>query len=616
MSPMRRGARIYDRPGPCLKQQKICIFWQPQSHHVARVDMHSSCPCNELLGIRNRVLMEVPPTDPAVLQEAYSVARSMARWIGPKSPWTPDRWVTRYSGLKRRNYENAIIDLGADPFKRQDRNISAFVKLEKLLDATKDPRIIQCRGPRFNLELGNFLKAIEDRLYNVQGTGRMKRWLPTGRLIAKGLNMTKRAKLIISKFDQTPRCVVYSLDCSRFDAHVSQEMLRVEHSVYNRVFRSKHLKRILKMQLVNNCYTTSGMHYVCPGGRMSGDMNTALGNCVLMVIMLAVIMKRLGFTPSMWQMLDDGDDCLLFIQQTHEPMMVGLAEQFLKFGHVIKLENRATTIQEITFCQSSIINTVVGPKCVQNPVRTMSRALTGPRHWPDREFRKRYLGLVGWCELALSMGVPVVQSLAMLFIRSSGGELPRSPVYYDRQWMAKREARHKVQPVEVTAEARCTFWEAFGITPDEQIALENQFDTSILDWDGVQERHDPRAAAPPAGPSWRTPKASRSSIKRAKKRAQRKRFFYLDYPTEEEASAEQHGYRWWDRVVSDFQSVYRGSYTAGIAENLTDPPGPISWDTLFHIQRALHAPSGVVDTIRNLYHHCRNNWGQGDTPSN
>lgn len=554
---------IRDKPGPCKSVQKFWTFWTPQSLWIRPVGMHSSCPCNEVVGLANRVLQAVPETDKTVLPQCYEVARRISAYLGRPVPYEPHDWITRYSGVKRRNYERAVADLEVRPFRRGDRVVSAFVKLEKLFDLEKDPRIIQCRGPRFNLTLGNYLKPLEHRLYGLRGVGGLRKWLPPGRLIAKGLDMGRRAALLREAWEGVPGGMALSLDCSRFDAHVTVEMLRVEHAVYRRCYpRDKLLSRILRYQELNVGITASGIRYRCPGGRMSGDMNTALGNCVLMVIMVAVAMAELRYLPKNWRMVDDGDDCILVVPR-HFPIGE-LVVQFARFGHVLKVEQVAHRLQDIEFCQSRVIQTARGERMVQNPVRTLSRAMAGPRHWQCEKFRYRYLGLLGWCELALSMGVPVLQSFALLMIRSSRGHKPRNWTYCDRAIMAMRESRrHAVEPVEVTLEARVSFWEAFGITPDEQRALEEQFDTSILNWDGSQEE-----AAIPGEGTGDAPACCKPCQE------------------EEEASWEPRG---WDRLVSGVLRTSASRVGAWVLGSFSPAPERLPWKSVRDLMRSLHA---------------------------
>jgi len=64
--------------------------------------------------------------------------------------------VDRYTGSKRRVYENAMISLMRDSLNERDAHLKMFVKFEKQ-DLSKAPRGINPRDPRFNLNLADIL---------------------------------------------------------------------------------------------------------------------------------------------------------------------------------------------------------------------------------------------------------------------------------------------------------------------------------------------------------------------------------------------------------------------------------------------------------------------------
>lgn len=408
------------------------------------------------------------PTQRAVAA-AKTVARAVADWLPPARP-AQGEWIQAYSGKKRRKYQQAQQSLAENPITRNDAGIMAFIKPEKIEDDTRDPRVIQARGARYNYELGNYLKPIEHALYNIKGTRNLRNWLPPTRCIAKGLCMRKRALLLKKKWDRFTDPICYSIDASRFDAHVTT-MLEVEHLVYKRFYKDPHLDKLLAWQLLNKCRTATGIRYSCYAGRMSGDMNTALGNCLISIIIAASIMRELKIRK--WDMLCDGDDVLLFFERSQAPS--NIARHYLDYGFVIKTEV-ARTLFEIPFCQSHVVETVEGLKMVQIPDRVLSRALAGTKHWHEEKFRSKYLALIGYCELALNMGVPVLQEFALMVL-SWGSELPPKPAFSGHVIKALREEKdHRIiQPLPISIDARATFTEAFGIELEEQLALESQF---------------------------------------------------------------------------------------------------------------------------------------------
>lgn len=492
------------RPGASIKlnhpnehrQRTFCVYYQP-NHDIARkVHIHNNCWCNERVALHNRVLFDCPKPLKERISQCKTIARLISDWL-PRNLDTDD-WILNYHGAKRRKYQQARADLASEPIRRSDSYIAAFIKSEKIFEL-KDPRLIQARSVRYNCAIGDYLKPLEHLLYNIRGTGRLQKYLPPHRLIAKGCNMERRARLITTKMNRFHKPLVVSLDASRFDAHVT-DTLEVEHLIYKRYWRCPKLQRLLSWQVHNRGRTSGGIRYKCKYGRMSGDMNTALGNCLISIIILANVMRRLHIKPTHWDMLCDGDDVLLFLDYSNRHIINHLPQLYLEHGFKIKVENITSELPKIIFCQTFPCDTVMGPKMVSIPTRTISRALVGVKHWSEPKFIPKYLALIGYCELALNMGVPVLQEFA-LTILSWGSKLPKTVHRTGRVIKALREERaHEITPLPITPQARIAFELATNITIEEQRVLENIFRAQQRH--GSKEKTNYTTDEPPA---WASP---------------------------------------------------------------------------------------------------------------
>lgn len=464
------------RPGSTIKlpvtqrehpQRRFCIYYQPNIDWCFKIHMHNHCICNEEVAIRNRVIMDVPLPTPEAMKEADLLGKVIARMI-PRPPVADGEWIDNYTGKKRNKYLRAMDELAVIPLQRKDGYIKAFIKPEKIKDL-KDPRLIQSRNARYNIALANYLKPIEHRLYNLKGGGALKKWLPPGRVIAKGLCQRRRAQLLLTKWRRFNQPIAYSLDASRFDAHVTHT-LRIEHNIYKRIYKGDPLlTKLLDWQTYNKCFTPYNIRYTTRYGRMSGDMNTALGNCLVAVIVLACVMRRMKVGK--WDCICDGDDVVLIIEQGTD--ISSIMDHYLDFGFEMKLENVTTDFNRIIFCQTRPLNTSDGLKMVSDPARVLSRELAGCKYWSNQKFLPRYFKLIGDCELALNMGVPILQSYAMM-LRSWGEEGPCNIPIEGRMFDAIREikAHDEIKPMPITIQARLDFETAFGIDPVEQRVIE------------------------------------------------------------------------------------------------------------------------------------------------
>lgn len=472
LRPLRPGAWI--KPAPLREHREQTFRILAQGPGAKPIDVHASCDCNEYISLRNRVLMECPPTRPSFEREARSLAHRIGTWVGRHDP-ADGEWIEKYSGRKRRVYQEARESLTLEPLSRRDYSVKSFVKPEKITDPTRDPRTIQARGPRYGVALGNYLKPLEHRLYRVTGSRNLRKWLPEGRLIAKGLDMVQRAELIVQRMDEFGCCL--GIDASRFDAHVTTAMLSVEHSIYLRAHNGdKHLERMLQAQLVNRGITGSGIRYKCPGGRMSGDMNTALGNCMIVIITVAIAMRRLGLTTKQWSMLCDGDDTLIFVKpDLLELVRAGQIHTWGESGQEIKIECIAYTPEQVRFCQGSPVHTACGWKMISDPVRVLSRSLVSVDHFQHDKACGPLMRSIGLCEATLNSGTPVLQAWAHQILHNAGEGPVRGVENLGRAYQAGKllQSSHPLY-TPVTDEARLSYAAAFGVEPWEQILMERQ----------------------------------------------------------------------------------------------------------------------------------------------
>jgi len=151
-----------------------------------------------------------------------------------------------YHGRKRAIYQRAYESLLARGISRKDAYVSTFVKAEKINFSAKPdpaPRVIQPRSPRYNLEVGRYLKLFESEL--VHGFERAFGY----NVILKGLNADRVAEQLFLNWSKYSDPVAVGLDASRFDQHVSRAALEYEHSIYNDVFHSADPPRAAQLAI-------------------------------------------------------------------------------------------------------------------------------------------------------------------------------------------------------------------------------------------------------------------------------------------------------------------------------------------------------------------------------
>ncbi len=421
--------------------------------------------------------------------------RSSAEWISSKLPVCVAQDILemplRYSGAKRQRYLDAVDRYLRFGIQVSDSYCTMFCKSERFDGSEKcnpDPRAIQFRGARFCVALAQFLQPIEHHVYTISG---VSAGVPETRNIAKGLNSVQRAEVLSEKLSHFIKPVVLSLDASRFDKHIDVAHLKIEHSVYLSSNPHFLFRRLLSLQLINKVYASSGLKYVAQGRRMSGDMNTALGNCLLMLIMLHAYCSNL--TLDKWDCFDDGDDCLLIVEEeVLDSIKASVVSWFLEFGMEMKVERVARSLFEVVFCKSSVVEyTEARFKFVRDYRAVISKSLCGIRHWQDPNYRIKVLRAIGICELILNLGVPVLQSFALCLLRNVGRT---SDIHLASDGLRARVSRElrglgvtieQVKPRLITEVARESFAVAFNCAVDEQLHYEAFFDRWVFRVEGA-----------------------------------------------------------------------------------------------------------------------------------
>nr|QDH89449.1 MAG: RNA-dependent RNA polymerase [Riboviria sp.] len=436
---------------------------------------------------------------PKPTERGLKALRKMAKRIQRTLPHIPAQGLydlaLSYTGAKRRKYTEAtdkllrLANLG-----RRDAGVKMFVKCEKIeFSSSKpnpDPRAIQFRDLVYNCAVGRFLKPLEHYLYNLTGT-RLS-GLPPTRVIGKGLNQGQRADLLILKMSRFVRPVVLSIDASRFDQHVDIELLKIEHSFYLAMNSDPEFRTLLSYQLVNHGISSRGIRYKTRGKRMSGDMNTALGNCVLMVLMVATFLGGRKY-----DLLDDGDDCLVIVEEEDLAWVkANITQSFLDYGMEIKVDAISKDVASVEWCQGHILR-CPEPRFVRNPYRVMSRALTSQKFLTSVKGRAALMNTIGLCELVLNRGVPVLQEYCLALIRASGTKRVVSLVGAVDDNAALRVSKElsqlglkelvDVTPIDICDHARQDFAVAWGVDISTQFHWENElrnWNPSVLgDWE-------------------------------------------------------------------------------------------------------------------------------------
>jgi hypothetical protein len=379
-----------------------------------------------------------------------------------------------------------------------------FVKGEFINGDVKNdpaPRAIQPRHPRYNAALGVYIQPLEGRVYRALAR------LCGGPTVMKGYNADQTGKILATAWSEFNSPVGIGMDASRFDQHVSVEALRFEHSVYLGAYKAhtsqrqlQELEELLQYQVENRGVSRlpeANVRYEVQGNRMSGDMNTALGNCILMCLMVRQYCSERSIK---FRLLDNGDDATVIVEECDaERYLAEVKPWFLKMGFTMKVEAPVRILEQVEFCQTHPVLVDGHYRMVRNPTTALSKDTTWKtpaftRHGAiDERAARAWLRAVGQCGMSLCSGIPVMQAFYSHLIEA-GVTSKKVQGHGDGQSGFERMAMGlRRGPRPVTAATRHSFWLAFGILPDVQVCLEKavgalgryQFDRRRIEVDSL-----------------------------------------------------------------------------------------------------------------------------------
>lgn len=455
-------------------------------HRNSAINMRRAITERVLYVRRDGRLTRPPRPEPGFYGQLSGIRQRLVRKATPTPVVPLAEYPSLYHGRKRKIYENAVNSLNERGLTAKDAWVDTFLKAEKVnFDSKGDPapRLISPRGPRYNVEVGRYLKLFEKELF------RAFERVFGYKVVVKGLNAQQVGELLAQHWGEFREPVAVGLDASRFDQHVSRDALEWEHSVYNAVFRSERLRWLLRMQLRNRCIARvegRRFDYTTDGVRMSGDLNTSLGNCLIMSSLVLRYLEERGVKA---RLANNGDDCVVFCEAADLSKLDGLDHWFLRAGFTLTREDPCYELEQVEFCQFHPVECANGWRMVRDPRVAMSKDCVSVVGWDQESEVKVWAAAVGQCGLSLTAGVPVWESWYKRLVRV--GVERDSGVGERVKECGMAYAAAGVQACPISDACRYSFYRAFGILPDLQEALEREYsaDYTLAPIDPMMSSH-------------------------------------------------------------------------------------------------------------------------------
>lgn len=416
-----------------------------------------------------------------------STANRLARLVRERVPHvqrlTVDEFVDQCPAQKRELYAQAGREYLHRGVGSRDFKLKAFVKFEKILFEVSGkksdpcPRLIQPRSPVYNVALGRYTRRVEEELYHA--LARVWEAEEGEKVVMKGMTGEEIAGQLRRKWDAFRHPVAVGLDASRFDQHIGVDALLFEHSIYESIYSDcpnfSELRRLLKAQRCNRGFAFLDGHrvdYEIDGTRASGDMNTGLGNCLIMssLVHQYAVERKLSV-----RLANNGDDCLVFMEKSDlTRFQSGFRDWFLRFGINMKVEEPAEIFEHCEFCQMRPVWSGMEWVMVRHPYNAISKDTVALGM--DFDDYRRWIHAVGTAGLALYADMPLFGALytnmrahGLASNMAKSNTCRNTGLFQYAGLLRGRKCNSSIDDA-----CRISFAQAFGISPGHQLILEEQ----------------------------------------------------------------------------------------------------------------------------------------------
>lgn len=415
------------------------------------------------------------------------------------APIALDLFPGLYVGRKRRNYEQALKEFNEVGFKPSQAHIKMFLKYEKdvrTLKPERIPRVISPAGFVYLLLTGSYVKSVEERIYECVNE------LFGYKVVAKGVNYNTLANMIADNWNSYANCCSIDLDVSKMDQSITVEMLTWVHTIISKCFSSDErdyvfgLLSFSRRPIVKGRADNGKFKYKVIGTLTSGQMFTSLTG----VLVVCGILYRFCKDNNL-RLINCGDDCTLYGEKGDiKASYAKLEKLFLKAGMIVEIGKPQDSLEGSEFCQIRVVQ----DGTVYRSVRNVKAVLSKDSVCLDRIVVPHKLA--AWCRsvakggLASFGGIPVLQNLYKCMLRSYDNfvctaKLSKRQSKRMRQYEVSRDGQYAIWGFDLTHEftecsdsMRLSFENAYGVSPVDQLLLEEYYDNLMINFVIPEER--------------------------------------------------------------------------------------------------------------------------------
>nr|UQB76031.1 RNA-dependent RNA polymerase [Flumine luteovirus 7] len=305
-----------------------------------------------------------------------------------------------------------------------------------------------------------------------------------------GYNCETLGEIMHQKWLRFDHPVAVPREVSRFDQHTGVGALEDEFEFYKAAFPGdSHLEQILKWQLHPRGVAVAedgAIAYDCPrGGRGSGQINTSMGNKLIVCGLMWEYFREIGLEASLANM---GDDCVIFTEiENLELLQKTLKRWWLKRGYNAITEDPCYDLERVSFCQSNPVEVNGEWIMVRDPMKAISKdCITLSSNVTPAQIASAYMA-ISTCGRIINSGVPISFALHSAIHRAARRytkDVEINPDFMFRQVEFGNHERMKgltYQRRNISDETRLSYYRAFGIAPDTQQLIEEYYNSLSLD---------------------------------------------------------------------------------------------------------------------------------------
>lgn len=455
----------------------------------AEADTPCVCPNNLVNAMveRHRLL---DPTRPYRVPERHArgfshqlrhTYRQMDKILGPKDFPSRESVVNSYSGGKRIHYTKCLLELAAWGL----THVLFFPAHVKWGERNARPRAIVPQAAKAQGQ-GNpgspgstrpgepllIPVLVESPVRRLQEIAMHTLRNPDGtRQFASGRSLKTRVKDIRTMFPAGWVC--WSIDCSSYDGSQG-DLANTEREICYEWVRDRRYEHLKDLKIVFQSQfrlkvKAEGLTAEVHGNRASGTAGTSVANKLVMIAALKHAMC-VSYYAGQVKFYCDGDDTLIFVSPDAAQHESSWLRRLGLLGLDVIVENRATRVEDIVFCRSKPVSFGSNDAMlVKRPADAFKTMCAVVRHFKGNALSS-YFSTMKDGYARLWAGVPVMSSLSDVFC--SNGRVNAKLLDSDDFYRFGGSSEASPVDVPITHEARASFADAFGISPDAQMRVE------------------------------------------------------------------------------------------------------------------------------------------------